>query len=65
MKPVTLILAFLPLIVFSVLARFLPRRDIGIAGLAAAAVALIAILISRPIWLLTAGPSGGAPKVRP
>ena len=50
MKPLTLILAFLPLIVFSVLARFLPHHLIGVAGLAAAVVALIAILISRPIW---------------
>ena len=50
MKPVTLILAFLPLVVFSVLARFLPHGYIGIAGLAAAVVALIAILTSRPIW---------------
>ncbi len=50
MKSLTLILAFLPLIVFSVLARFLSHGYIGIAGLAAAVVALIAILISRPIW---------------
>jgi hypothetical protein len=50
MKPLTLILAFLPLVVFSVLARFLPHGYIGVAGLAAAAVALIAILTSRPIW---------------
>ena len=50
MKPLTLILAFLPLITFSVLARFLPHGDIGIAGLAAAAIVLIAILASRPVW---------------
>jgi hypothetical protein len=50
MKSLTLILAFLPLIVFSVLARFLPHGDIGIAGLAAAVVALIAIAASRPAW---------------
>jgi hypothetical protein len=50
MKPLTLILAFLPLIVFSVLARFLPHSAIGVAGLAAAAIALIAILVSRPVW---------------
>jgi intracellular septation protein A len=50
MKAVTLVLAFLPLIVFSALARFLPHGDIGIAGLAAAVVALIAILTSRPVW---------------
>jgi hypothetical protein len=50
MKPLTLILAFLPLIVFSVLARFLPHGYIGIAGLAAAVIALIAILTSHPVW---------------
>jgi hypothetical protein len=50
MKPLTLILAFLPLVVFSVLARFLPHGYIGVAGLAAAVIALIAILTSRPVW---------------
>jgi hypothetical protein len=50
MKPVTLILAFLPLIVFSLLSRFLPHGDIGIAGLAAAVTALAVIVISHPIW---------------
>jgi hypothetical protein len=50
MKSVTLILAFLPLIVFSLLSRFLPHGYIGIAGLAAAVVALIAIATSRPVW---------------
>ena len=50
MKSLTLILAFLPLVVFSVQARFLPHGYIGVAGLAAAAVALIAILTSHPIW---------------
>ena len=50
MKSQTLILAFLPLLVFSVLARFLPHGYIGLAGLAAAAVALIAIVTSHPIW---------------
>ncbi len=50
MKPLPLILAFLPLIAFSVLARFLPHGDIGVAGLSAAIVALIVILVSRPIW---------------
>jgi len=50
MKPLTLILAFLPLVIFSVLARFLPHGYIGVAGLAAAVVALIAILTSHPIW---------------
>jgi hypothetical protein len=50
MKTLTLILTFLPLIIFSVLARFLPHGDIGVAGLVAAAAALIAIAISRPVW---------------
>ncbi len=39
MKSLALILAFLPLIVFSVLARFLPHGYIGVAGLASAVVA--------------------------
>jgi len=50
MKSLTLILAFLPLIAFSLLARFLPHGYIGIAGLAAAVIAVIAIATSRPIW---------------
>ena len=50
MKSLTLILAFLPLIAFSLLARFLPHGYIGIAGLAAAVVALIAIVTSHPVW---------------
>ena len=50
MKSLTLILAFLPLIAFSLLARFLPHGYIGIAGLAAAVIALIAIATSHPIW---------------
>jgi hypothetical protein len=50
MKTLTLILAFLPLIVFSLLSRFLPHSYIGVAALAAAAVASIAILTSRPYW---------------
>jgi hypothetical protein len=50
MKSLTLVLAFLPLILFSVLARFLPHGYIGIAGLVAAVAALIGILTSHPIW---------------
>jgi hypothetical protein len=50
MKSLTLILAFLPLIAFSALARFLPHGYIGFAALAAAAIALVAILTSHPIW---------------
>ncbi len=50
MKTLTLILTFLPLILFSALARFLPHGDIGIAGLIAAVAALIAIATSHPVW---------------
>ena len=50
MKTFTLILAFLPLVAFSLLARFLPSGYIGVAALAAAVIAGIAILTSRPIW---------------
>jgi hypothetical protein len=50
MKPLGLILAFLPLIAFSFLSRFLPHGYIGVAGLVAAVCAVIAILASRPIW---------------
>jgi DNA-binding HxlR family transcriptional regulator len=50
MKPLALILAFLPLIAFSLLSRVLPHGDIGIAGLVAAVIALIAIATSRPWW---------------
>ena len=50
MKPLTLILAFLPLIAFSLLSRLLPHGYIGVAGLVAAVAALIGILTSHPIW---------------
>jgi intracellular septation protein A len=50
MKPLALILAFGPLIVFSLLARFLPHGYIGVAALAAAVTALIAMAASRPVW---------------
>jgi hypothetical protein len=50
MKSSRLILAFLPLIIFSLLSRWLPHGYIGVAGLAAAVAALIVILISRPVW---------------
>ena len=50
MKPLTLILAFLPLIAFSLLSRFLPHGYIGVAGLAAAAIAALAIVTSHPVW---------------
>ena len=50
MNPLKLVLSFLPLIVFSLLSRFLPHGYIGVAGLAAAVIALIAILTSHPVW---------------
>jgi hypothetical protein len=50
MKPLMLVLSFLPLILFSLLARLLPHGDIGAAGLAAAVLAGIAMLAVRPIW---------------
>jgi hypothetical protein len=50
MKSLTLILAFLPLIAFSLLSRFLPHGYIGVAGLVAAVIALIAIAASHPRW---------------
>jgi hypothetical protein len=50
MKSPTLILAFLPLIAFSLLSRFLPHDYIGVAGLVAAVIALIAMATSHPIW---------------
>ena len=50
MKPLLLILSFLPLIAFSVLARLLPHGDIGAAALAAAVIAAIAAVAVRPVW---------------
>jgi intracellular septation protein A len=50
MKPLALILAFLPLIAFSFLSRFLSHGDIGVAGLVAAVCAVIVILVNRPVW---------------
>jgi hypothetical protein len=50
MKPLTLILAFTPLIVFSLLARLLPHGYIGLAALIAVVAALIAMATSRPFW---------------
>src|ERR1700685_3096802 len=49
MKPLPLILSFLPLIAFSVLARLLPHGDIGAAGLTAAVIAAIAMVAVRPV----------------
>jgi hypothetical protein len=49
-KALSLVLAFLPLIVFSLLTRWLPHRDIGVAALCAAVAALIVMAASRPAW---------------
>ncbi len=50
MKPLMLILSFLPLIAFSVLARLLPHGDVGVAGVTAAVIAAIALVSVRPVW---------------
>jgi hypothetical protein len=50
MKPLPLILGFLPLVAFSLLARLLPTYDFGMAALIAAVVAVIAIAAHRPVW---------------
>jgi hypothetical protein len=50
MKPLGLILAFLPLIAFSFLSRFLPHHLIGVSALIAALCALFVIFAGRPIW---------------
>ena len=50
MKPLPLILSFLPLIAFSILARLLPHGDVGAAGLTAAVIAVIAVVAVRPVW---------------
>jgi hypothetical protein len=50
MKPLALILAFLPLIAFSLLSRFLPPSDIGVAALVAAVIAGVAMVTIRPLW---------------
>jgi hypothetical protein len=49
-KPLPLILAFLPLVAFSLLARLLPTGDFGFAALVAAVIALIVLVAARPIW---------------
>ena len=50
MKPLPLILGFLPLVAFSLLARLLPSHDFGVAALISAVVAVIAIVAHRPVW---------------
>ena len=49
-KQIELIVGFLPLIAFSLLAKILPSGDIGIAGLIAALLAVAVMLTSRPVW---------------
>jgi hypothetical protein len=50
MKSLMLILSFLPLVAFSVLARLLPHGDVGVAALTAAVIAAIAMVAVRPVW---------------
>ena len=50
MKPLPLILAFTPLIVFSLLTKILPSHDVGISALVAAVIAGIALVAIKPIW---------------
>jgi O-antigen/teichoic acid export membrane protein len=50
MKPLPLIIAIAPLVVFSLMAKWLPAGDIGIAAVVAAAIAAIALLANRPHW---------------
>jgi hypothetical protein len=50
MKPLPLILGFLPLVVFSLLARLLPSHDFGIVALICAVIAAIVIVMHRPVW---------------
>ena len=49
MKSLLLILSFLPLAVFSLLARLLPAGDFGVAALAAVACAAVATVATRPV----------------
>lgn len=50
MKPLPLVLSFLPLIAFSLLTRVLPSGDVGVAGLVAALCAAVATVAVRPGW---------------
>jgi hypothetical protein len=49
-KLIPLVIGFSPLIVFSLLTKILPSGDVGVAGLVAAVLALVAMVISRPVW---------------
>ena len=49
-KLIPLVIGFSPLIVFSLLTKILPSSDVGVAGLVAAVLALVAMVISRPLW---------------
>jgi hypothetical protein len=50
MKPLTLILSFLPIIAFSLLSKVLPHGDIGWAALISAVFAVINIVMHKPYW---------------
>ena len=50
MKPLPLILSFLPLIAFSLLTRLLPSGYVGVAALVAALCAAVATVAVRPVW---------------
>jgi hypothetical protein len=50
MKPLPLILAFTPLILFSLLTKLLSDADVGVAALVAAVIAGIALVAIKPIW---------------
>jgi hypothetical protein len=50
MKPLTLIMSFLPIIVFSLLSKVLPHGDIGYAALISAIFAAINIVAHKPYW---------------
>jgi hypothetical protein len=49
-KQIGLIVGFLPLIAFSLLAKILPSGDVGTAGLVATLLAVAVMLTSRPVW---------------
>jgi hypothetical protein len=50
MKPLTLIMSFLPIIAFSLLSKVLPHGDIGYAALISAIFAVINIVAHKPYW---------------
>jgi hypothetical protein len=62
MRPLTLILVFLPLIVFSALAGLLPSGLIGVAALASAAMVLLTALATWTGGVTPGWPPGEAPE---